>query len=159
MFNSDCIFFFIEDENQSILHNHHRCWWPGDKRGHWIICHTINRLRPRQNSRHFPGDIFKWIFLNQNACISIQIPLKFAPRGPVKNIPALVQIMAWRRQGKEHIFVTWLRWVNLVYPSAPVGSIFLCMWMLNITLSLSLYEILKIIVSLFVAELWIPHIN
>ena len=27
---------------------------------------TINTLRPRQNGRHFPDDIFKWIFLNEN---------------------------------------------------------------------------------------------
>ena len=27
---------------------------------------TINTLSPRQNGRHFPDDIFKWIFLNEN---------------------------------------------------------------------------------------------
>ena len=32
----------------------------------------INTLRPRQNERHFPDGIFKWIFLNENAWISIQ---------------------------------------------------------------------------------------
>ena len=26
----------------------------------------INTLRPRQNGRHFPDDIFNWIFLNEN---------------------------------------------------------------------------------------------
>ena len=26
----------------------------------------FNTLRPRQNGRHFPGDIFKCIFLNEN---------------------------------------------------------------------------------------------
>ena len=26
----------------------------------------LNTLRPRQNGRHFPDDIFKWIFLNEN---------------------------------------------------------------------------------------------
>ena len=43
-------------------------------------------LRPRQNGRHFPDDIFKWIFLNENVWISINIPLKFVPRGPINNI-------------------------------------------------------------------------
>ena len=33
----------------------------------------INTLRPRQNGRHFPDDIFKWIFLNENVWISINI--------------------------------------------------------------------------------------
>ena len=28
-----------------------------------------NTLRPRQNGRHFPDDIFKWIFLNENIWI------------------------------------------------------------------------------------------
>ena len=33
----------------------------------------INTLRPRQNRRHFPDYIFKWIFLNQIICISMKI--------------------------------------------------------------------------------------
>ena len=58
-------------------------------------------LRPRQNGRHFPEDIFKCIFLNENVKISIKISLKFVPKGPINNIPALVQIMAWRRPGDK----------------------------------------------------------
>ena len=27
---------------------------------------VINTLRPRQSGRHFPDDIFKWIFFNEN---------------------------------------------------------------------------------------------
>ena len=38
----------------------------------------------------------KWIFLNEDVNISIDISLKFVPQGPMNNIPALVQIMAWR---------------------------------------------------------------
>ena len=52
---------------------------------------SINAMRPKQNDRHFPDDIFKWIFVNENAQISIKISLKFVPRGPINNIPALVQ--------------------------------------------------------------------
>ena len=44
-----------------------------------------NTLRPRQNGSHFPDDIFKWIFLNENVWISINISLKFVPRGPINN--------------------------------------------------------------------------
>ena len=62
---------------------------------------TLNTLRPRQNGRHFPDDIFKWIFLNENVWISINISLKFVPGGPINNIPTLVQIMAWRRSGDK----------------------------------------------------------
>ena len=30
-----------------------------------------------------------------------RISLKFVPKGPINNIPALVQIMAWRRSGDK----------------------------------------------------------
>ena len=73
----------------------------------------------------FP-DIFKWIFLNEIIWISIKMSLKFVPRGPIDNIPALVQIMAWRRPGDKplsepmmvssltHICVTRPQWVNVM---------------------------------------------
>ena len=81
---------------------------------HWLsylflFLHTFDTLRPRQNGRHFPDDIFKWIFV---------------PRGPINKISALVQIMAWRRPGDKplsepmlvfvptHLCVTWPQWVN-----------------------------------------------
>ena len=54
-------------------------------------------LRPKQNGRHFPDDIFKRIFLTEKYEFSIKISLKFVPKGPINNIPALVQIMAWRQ--------------------------------------------------------------
>ena len=47
-------------------------------------------------------DIFKCIFLNQKYDrISIQISLKFVPRSPIDNKPALVEVMAWRRTGDK----------------------------------------------------------
>ena len=85
----------------------------------------LNTLRPRQNGRHFPDDIFKWIFLNENVWISINISLKFVPKGPINNIPTLVQVMAWRRPGDKplsepmmvrlptHICVTRPQWVKV----------------------------------------------
>ena len=48
---------------------------------------------------HFPDDLMKQIFLNENVWISIKILLKFVPKGPINNIPALVQMMVWRRLG------------------------------------------------------------
>ena len=62
---------------------------------------NFKTLRPRQNEHHFPDEIFKWIFFNENACITIKISLKFVPKNPVNNIPSLFQIMAWRRQGDK----------------------------------------------------------
>ena len=82
-------------------------------------------MRSRQNGRHFPDDIFKWIFLWENVWISIKISLKFVLTIPINNIPALVQIMAWRRSGDKplselimdslltHICVTRPQWGNV----------------------------------------------
>ena len=96
------------------------------------ICHhfltemrddAVNTLRLRQNGRYFT-DIFKYIFLNENVWIWIKISLKFVPKGPINNIPSLVQIMAWRRPGDKplsepvmvgllaHICVARPQWVN-----------------------------------------------
>ena len=61
----------------------------------------FNTLRQRQNGRHFADDVFKRIFLIETVWISLKISLKFVPKGPVNNIPALVQIMAWRRPGDK----------------------------------------------------------
>ena len=61
----------------------------------------FNTLRPRQNGRHFPDDIFKCIFLKENILILITFSLKFVLRGPINNIPILVPIMAWRRPGDK----------------------------------------------------------
>ena len=84
----------------------------------------LNTLRPRQNGRHFSDNNLKSIFLHENVWISIKMSLKFVPRGPVNNIPALVQIMAWRRPGDKplsgpmivrlptHICVTRPLWVK-----------------------------------------------
>ena len=62
---------------------------------------TFNILRPRQNAHHFSDNIFKCIFLKENAWISTNISLKFVPKWPINNIPTLVQRMAWRRPGNK----------------------------------------------------------
>ena len=67
----------------------------------------VNTLRPRQNGRHFADDTFKSIFLNKNIRISIKISLKFVLKVPIYNIPALVQIMAWRRPGDKPLSEKW----------------------------------------------------
>ena len=88
------------------------------------VCGCFNTLRPRQDGRSFADDDLKCIFLNENVWIPIKISLKFVPKDPVNNIPALVQIMAWRRPGDKplsepmmvnlltHICVTRPQWVK-----------------------------------------------
>ena len=61
----------------------------------------IDTFRPRQHGRHFTDEILKCIFFNENIWISIKISLKFVPKGPINNIPAMVQIMAWRQPGDK----------------------------------------------------------
>ena len=58
-------------------------------------------LRPRQNGHHFTDNTFKCIFVKENVRISIKISLKFVPKSRIDNIPALFQIMAWRRPGDK----------------------------------------------------------
>ena len=65
------------------------------------VIYHVNTLRVGQNGHHFTDKIFKCIFLNENVRISIKISLKFVPKGPIGNIPALVQIKAWRRSGDK----------------------------------------------------------
>ena len=40
------------------------------------VMSMVNTLRPRQDGRHFPDDIFKWIFLHEIVWISIKISLE-----------------------------------------------------------------------------------
>ena len=73
------------------------------------------------------SNAFSWMKMLEFR-ISIKISLKFVPKGPINNIPSLVQIMAWRRSGDKplsepmmvclptHICVTRPQWVNLSPP-------------------------------------------
>ena len=82
-------------------------------------------IEAETNGRHFADDIFKCICLNENVWNPIKISLKFVPMGPINNIPAMVQIMAWRRPGDKplsepmvvslstHIYVARPQWVML----------------------------------------------
>ena len=99
------------------------------------ICFPVNALRPRQDGCHFPDDIFKCIFLNENAWILFTISLNFLPKGPINNIPALVQIMAWHQPGDKplseprmlrlstHICVIWPQWVK---NGLNIGNMVVC---------------------------------
>ena len=101
--------------------------WVQSQASYWVSSvRTLDKidrvitLRPRQNGRHFANDIFKWVWIPN------KISLKFVPQGPINNIQALVQIMAWRRPGDKplsgpmmvrlptHICVTRPQWVITV---------------------------------------------
>ena len=62
----------------------------------------VNSLRQRQNGHHFAdGTSKRFFFLNENVWILIKISVKFIPKGPINNMPALVQIMAWCQPGDK----------------------------------------------------------
>ena len=105
----------------------------------------INTLGPRQNwppfsRRHFQMHFREW------KCIDL-VSQKFVFKGPINNIPALVQIVAWDRPGDKplsgpvmislltHICAIWPQWVNLIMVDkyywcicAPPGLNMLILW-------------------------------
>ena len=106
----------------------------------------VNTLR--RNDRHFADDILKHIFLDENVRVSIKISLKFVPKGPIDDIPALVLIMAWCRPGDrplsepvmvrsaKHLRVTWPQWVKFEFfaPGPVLFHIFLFIYMFHLEL-------------------------
>ena len=77
-----------------------------------------------RNGHNFADDPFKRILLNETFRSAFKISLTFAPKGPVNNIEAFVQIMAWCRPGDKplsepmimslltHVCVHWPQCVN-----------------------------------------------
>ena len=91
----------------------------------WLLHQTIHFVSTLCNniwcSVSFARDIviMQWIIIYR-----IKMSLKFVPKGAVNNIPALVQMLAWRYPGDKplsepmmvslltHICVAWLQWVK-----------------------------------------------
>ena len=121
-------------------------------------CHqaTSNYLRhcwPRSTWPNGHNELTHWgqdkmatvsqtTFSNAFSRISIKISLKFVPKGPINNIPALIQIMAWLRSGDKplsepmllilltHIcvtrpqrvnYTTWMRKLINSYSNRPIS--------------------------------------
>ena len=109
LFWPQCVHLLTQSINQAVNHTHSLSITVTDSYSiashslsHFLThCLLLNSLRPRQNRRHFAGNIFKCIFLNENEWISLRISLKFVPKVRINNIPSLVQIMAWRRPGDK----------------------------------------------------------
>ena len=71
-------------------------------------------------------------------CILIKLSLRFVPKGPINNIPSLVQIMAWRHLGDKslselmmvslptHICVTWPQWVKFSQVTVTRNNVWSC---------------------------------
>ena len=87
----------------------------------------VNTLKLQQNVPYFTDNIFQCIFLNENFWSLNTISLKYVSEGPIDNMVALVQIMAWCWSGDKslpdhqcwpsslmHICSTRKRWVNQI---------------------------------------------
>ena len=99
-----------------------------------------NTFRPRHNGRHFTDDTSKHIILNENVKFFTTMLLNFVSTDPINNIPALVQIMAWRRSGDKplsepmvvsllaHICINRPQWVNVKHsrmmPRQPIAFVY-----------------------------------
>ena len=88
----------------------------------YILLH--NHIEAETKWPAFSNDIFKCVFVSENIWFLIKISLNCALKGPIDNIPALVQTMAPRRPGDKslsepmwpsiltHICVTRRQWVT-----------------------------------------------
>ena len=79
-----------------------------------VLTHWIERKWPSFSRPHF-----QMHFLVSKLWIPNKIPMKFVAKGPINNVPALVQIISWHRPGNKPlsepmmvICVTRPRWVN-----------------------------------------------
>ena len=88
-----------------------------------IVKSVVYHIEAETKWTPFARRHFQWIFFNENVWISIKISLKFVPRGPISNIPVLVQIMAWRWPGdkplSEPMTVCWR-----IYASLSLNELF-----------------------------------
>ena len=63
--------------------------------------HCSTRLSLDKMAAILADDIFNCIFFNENDRIQIQISLKYVPRSPIDNKPAMFQVMAWHQIGHK----------------------------------------------------------
>ena len=100
----------------------------------------------KKNGRHFSKNILTCIFLNRIVWNPTKISFKIFPKYIIKNIPAVFQIMAWRRPGDKplsepkmvrlstHICVTRPQWFHMphtyifIFPEANAKWNELCRW-------------------------------
>ena len=79
----------------------HHCYDRQDRVAWGHMDQGINSSPFVQNGSHFTDNIFRCIFVNEKFCILVKILLKFVPKGPIDNNPALFHIMAWRQIGDK----------------------------------------------------------
>ena len=116
--------FIYQERLYTIINSHRLC------NGIWkYVC--LTHLPLDKMAAIVVDDIFKCVFLNENDRIPIQISLKFVPRSPIDNKPALVQVIAWRRAGDKPLPEPMLAQFSGVYMRHK-GKIFSAMFIHHI---------------------------
>ena len=115
------VYLSVARANHNLNQRSRSCHWKTNHR--FRRSHPLNTLRPRQDGCLFPDDIFKSIFFNENVQILIRTSLTFVPKAPINNIPALDQIMAWRRQATSHYLNQWWLVYWRIYASLGLNDL------------------------------------
>ena len=108
--NQNTELFIHENASENIICEMRAILSRGDGLTLQVPVPYINTLRSRKHGRHFADDTFKRIFLNENVRISTNNSLNIVPKGSINNIPAVVQIMAWRRPGDKPLSEPMMVW-------------------------------------------------
>ena len=122
---------------------------------YWSLAQSLTHWGRDAMAAISHADIFKYVLLNENIRISIKIPLKIVPEGPINNIPALVQIMAWRRPGDKPLFEPMM--VGLlthICISPPQWVKLNCFMISGRTIFAKLLLVKCHLASLMISELW-----
>ena len=91
----------------------------------WVVVFNTLRNEAETKWQPFRRWPFQMHFLNGHVWIWIQSSLKFVPMGPINNIPAMVQIMAWRPIGDNPLSEPMLtRFTDAYMFTSSNGSIF-----------------------------------
>ena len=91
-----CVFYL--SLNTRLSKQSRRWWFQTPSSSLWRRCDDIEAETTLQT---FPRRYFKCTYLNENVWISLKISLAFVSKLRINNIPALFQIMAWRRPGHK----------------------------------------------------------
>ena len=108
----------------------------------------FNTLRPRQNGRHFPDDIFKCIFLSENEWSLIKISLKFVPK-----VTARVKGDRCRRGYNQLTLINSSSPGKLAASSQTTFSS-ACSWMKMLEVESKFHYILFLMVKLTISQRW-----
>ena len=99
---------YIYSNDSDVLQNVAGLHWTRENL-FWIV----NTLRPSQNGPHFPDDSFKYIFLNENVWIMIDISLKLVPQGPINKFTGTGELPAQMASYAENVSVWWRHYVDI----------------------------------------------